>query len=312
MIFASFAAVAYGVSTVLRALGARNAAIAERAKSGAVQDEGDGVSLSSTVDTFRSREFVFGTIFLVAGFAGGAIAARFLPLFLSQTIVAGNLIVTALLGAVVLNNKLHTRDWVAMSAVILSLCALGLSSSQHAGTDREREFHWLLFAATVALSVFTVASIRWLGKRGPLLYGALAGVMFGIIAVGVRVLDGVDPFDPVKLLTDPAAWTIAIAGSVGFYVQTVALQVGRVNGVTAVLVVGETAVPGIIGVLFLGDHAQPGLAWLAYVGFIGAVVGAVLVALYNSGDADHCDELESPEGGWTLRGRFGKAKAKVS
>lgn len=309
VIFASFAALAYGVSTVLRALGARSAAIAERDR-GVLPDgaDDDAVSLASTVDTFRNREFVLGTVFLVGGFVGGAIAARFLPLFLSQTIVSANLIITALIGSVVLGNKLHGRDWVAMSTVILSLCALGMSSSHDAADAEDRGFHWALFAATMALSGLTLLSVRWLGKRGPLLYGALAGAMFGIIAVGVRVLDGISPFDPVKLLLDPAAWTIAVAGCVGFYVQTVALQVGRVNGVTAVLVVGETAVPGIIGVWFLSDTAKPGLEWLAYVGFVGAVVGAVLVALYNSGESDHHDEQEPPSGGWSLRGRFGSTQ----
>ncbi len=40
-------------------------------------------------------------------------------------------------------------------------------------------------------------------------------------------------------------------------------------GVTAVLVVGETAGPGMVGVAFLDDSAKPRLAWLAIIGFIG-------------------------------------------
>lgn len=307
--FASGAAVAYGVSTVLRALGARSAAIEERkTKTPGTVTEHDGPTLTSTVETFRSREFVLGTIFLLVGFAGGAIAARFLPLFLSQTIVSANLIVTALLGAVMLENKLHTRDWVAMMTVIASLLMLALSADHHAGGGEQRSFHWYLFLATAILSVIGCLAAYKLGSRGAILDGALAGVMFGIIAVGVRVLDGVSPFDPLRIIMDPAAWTIALAGVVGFYVQTVALQVGHVNGVTAVLVVGETAAPGIIGVVFLNDDAKPGMAIVAFIGFIGAVVGAVLVALYSSTEADHLGELEPPSGGWSLRGRFTKRR----
>ena len=55
--------------------------------------------------------------------------------------------------------------------------------------------------------------------------------------------------------------------------QTVALQLGAVNGVTAVLVVGETAGPSLVGVLFLGDTAKAGLGGLAIAGFVGAFVG---------------------------------------
>ncbi|MDG3009347.1 EamA/RhaT family transporter [Rhodococcus sp. D2-41] len=304
--FASAAAIAYGVSTVLRALGARNAAIDEREcqKQGTVTGHG-GPSLTSTADTFRSSEFVWGTAFLVLGFIGGAIAARFLPLFLSQTIVSANLVVTALLGTATLGNRLFTREWVAIGLVIASLCALGVSSTHTAVDSDVRPFHWTLFAATCALSLIAWYAVYKLGRRGAILYGALAGVLYGVIVVGVRVLDGIRPFEPLKIIADPAAWTIALAGTVGFYVQTVALQVGHVNGVTAVLVVGETAAPGTIGVVFLGDHAKPGLSWLALVGFLGAVVGAVLVALYSAHEADHFDEQPPPTGGWSLRGRFG-------
>ncbi|AZG47520.1 hypothetical protein D7316_04131 [Gordonia insulae] len=130
----------------------------------------------------------------------------------------------------------------------------------------------------------------------------MAGLLFGVIAIAVRVLDGVQPFQPLVLITDPAAWTIAAAGACGFFVQTVALQVGAVNGVTAVLVVGETAGPSLVGVLFLDDTAKSGLGWLAIVGFIGAVIGAVLVAWYGSGDPDHFGEAPPLKGGWR-RGR---------
>jgi hypothetical protein len=44
-------------------------------------------------------------------------------------------------------------------------------------------------------------------------------------------------------------------------------------------------VPGITGVVLLGDTAQRGLGWLVAVAFLGAVAGAVAVAIF--GAADH-------------------------
>ncbi|WP_223249271.1 DMT family transporter [Williamsia muralis] len=304
VLFASAAAVAYGLSTVLRALGARKAAVAAREhdREHQLTTEG-GPSVSSTVDTFKTREFILGTSLVVIGFGAGAVAARFLPLFLSQTIVSANLIVTALVGTAVLGIRLHGRDWVAMCVVVASLCALGLSSSHEGGGGEQRSFHYGLLFATCVLAGLALLAVYKLGKRGAIVGGAAAGLLFGVIAISVRILRGIDPFDIVTLLTDPAAWTIAIAGAVGFYVHTVALQLGQVNGVTAVLVVGETAGPGIIGVVFLNDSAKPGLGWLAVIGFIGAVVGAVLVALYSSVDADHFGESDTDNGGWRLRKR---------
>ncbi|MCX6469544.1 hypothetical protein [Williamsia herbipolensis] len=303
IVFASLAAVGYGLSSVLRALGARRAAVAARDAGGdpAVNAAG-GPSVGATAATLRDPAFLVGTALVVLGFGGGAIAARLLPLFLSQTIVSANLIVTALLGTAVLGIRLHTRDWIAICAVIASLCMLGVASTRHKTEGADSfAFHWGLFGGTVVIAVAAVYAMYRLGPRAAIFGGAAAGVLFGVIAIAVRILRGIDSFDPVELITDPAAWTIAIAGAVGFYVQTVALQLGAVNGVTAVLVVGETAIPGIIGVLFLGDKAEPGLGWLAIVGFIGAVIGAIAVAYYGSAEADHFGEAPPTEGGWRRR-----------
>lgn len=73
------------------------------------------------------------------------------------------------------------------------------------------------------------------------------------------------------------------------YLHTVALQIGSVNGATAALVVGETVLPGAIGVLWLGDASRAGLAWMALLGFVLAVAGAVAVAWFG-GPAAHVEE----------------------
>ena len=76
--------------------------------------------------------------------------------------------------------------------------------------------------------------------------------------------------------------------------QTLALQLGPVNAVTAVLVVGETGLPAIVGVVFLGDRAVDGLQWLAVVGFLCAIVGASLVAwLTNDADNNGADSNDA-------------------
>ena len=296
------AAVAYGVSTVLRALGARRVAVEQREDGKAGIDGSSSPSIESTFSTIADPAFIFGTVMVVIGFAGGAVAARFLPLFLAQSIVSANLVVTALLGTLLLSITLHTRDWVAIWLVVLSLFMLGISSSPNVQDDASMTFHWGLLVATVILVTVSLIGVYSGGRLAAPIGGAGAGLMFGVIACAVRVLDGLEPFNAITLLTDPAAWAIAVAGAVGFYVQTVALQVGAVNGVTAMLVVGETAGPSIIGVAFLGDSAHPGLGWLAVVGFIGSVIGAVLVAWYSTGEPDHFGEAPPEKGGWR-RGR---------
>ncbi|GAA2052961.1 hypothetical protein [Williamsia deligens] len=283
IVLAVLAAVGYGLSSVMQALGARQATAA----SGGVgmTTESGSPTLRSTVAAAMTGVFVLGALMDVLGFAAGAGAARMLPLFLSQTIVAGNLMITAILGATFLGIRLHARDWTAMVLVLVALCLLGTASHGHGATHADLPFKLALLIATVAIIVISLLVVRRLGHTGSVVAGMSAGLLFGAIAIAVRVLDGFAPFSPATILTDPAAWTIAIAGAFGFYLHTVALQLGAVNGSTAAMVVGETAVPGLVGVWLLGDSTVPGLGWMGALGFLLAVLGAVLVALFGSSEA---------------------------
>jgi hypothetical protein len=283
---ALLACVGYGVSSVLQAYGARRSGAAARGRGATDQlTATGGPTLRSTVRAALTAAFIFGIALDIVGFVGSVVSARLIPLFLSQTIISANLVVTAVLGAAVLGVRLHRRDRVAIGVVIVSLFVLGLTSGHRGAGNSDPVVHWGVLSASVLILVVGVGLIRLLGSRAAVVAGLFAGVLFGALAIAVRVLEGVNPLQPGVLLADPASWTILVAGGGGFYLHTVALQLGSVNGATAALVVGETVVPGIIGVVLLGDTAQPGRGWLVAVGFVCAVVGAVAVAVF--GAAEH-------------------------
>ncbi|MGB8389049.1 hypothetical protein [Mycobacterium sp.] len=283
---ALLACVGYGVSSVLQAYGARSSTAAAWAHGGRIPVTATGgPTLRSTISAALTPAFVVGMVLDVVGFGGSVVSARLIPLFLSQTIISANLVVTAVLGIAVLGVGLHTRDWVAIGTVIVSLFVLGLTAGHRGEGTMEPVVHWGLLSASVLILVGGVGLIRLLGARAAVAAGLIAGVLFGALAIAVRVLEGVEPLRPGILVADPASWTILITGLGGFYLHTVALQVGSVNGATAALVVGETVVPGITGVVLLGDTAQRGLGWLVGVAFVSAVVAAVAVAIF--GAADH-------------------------
>ncbi|MGB3521904.1 MAG: hypothetical protein WBA50_10545 [Mycobacterium sp.] len=276
----------YGVATVLQAYGARSSAAAGRGEEALITADGRP-TLRSTANAVLTSAFIAGMALDVIGFAGSVVSARLIPLFLSQTIISANLIVTAVLGIAVLGVRLHCRDWVAIATVIVSLCVLGLSAGG-AGTDTSGSgLHWALVLLAVLIAALGVGLIRLLGARAAVAAGLVSGGLYGVMAIAVRVIDGVDPLRLPVLLKDPAFWAIGIAGAGGFYLFTVALQLGSANGAVAALVVGETVMPGIVGVTLLGDTARTGLGWLVALGFCTAVVGAVAVAMF--GAAGHAD-----------------------
>jgi drug/metabolite transporter (DMT)-like permease len=282
----------YGTASVLQAYGARSAAAADAARGAEDSAPAAGApSFAATVRAAVTPAFLAGMVLDGLGFLGSVVSARLIPLFLSQTIMSANLVVTAILGVIVLGVRLRLRDWVAIVTVVVSLCVLGLTSG-HVGTDGAGPaVHWGVLVFSGVILLVGLGALRTLGARGAVGAGLVAGVLFGAMAVAVRVVDGVDPLRPTVVLADPAAWAVVVAGAGGFYLFTVALQIGSVTGASAALVAGETVVPGIVGVVLLGDSSVPGLDWLVVLAFATAVSGAVAVALF--GAADNAQPAES-------------------
>jgi hypothetical protein len=279
LVTAVAASACYGIGSVLQAVGSRRSAGREAAAMSTTSY--GGPSLRSTAKAAVTWEFLVGTLLDVVGFGLGALAARLLPLFLSQTVISANLVITAVLGIKLLGIRLKRAEWFSI-AVVCSALVLLAGAAGHEGSGRTpTSTHWWLLAASALVIGGGIVGVRWLGAKAAILAGLLSGLGFGAVGVGVRVLNGADPIAAGALLTDPALYAILTGGVGGMYLHTVALQIGSVNGATAALVVGETVVPGALGVVWLGDASRPGYASAAMAGFLLAVAGAVAVAWFG-------------------------------
>ncbi|WP_371479388.1 hypothetical protein [Kitasatospora sp. NBC_00315] len=282
------ASVCYGTGSVLQAVGSRRSAREEAAARGreAGITEHGGPSLASTAKAVVTWEFILGTVLDFVGFLLGALSARLLPLFLSQTVISANLVVTALLSVRLLGLRLKRPEWASIGVLCAALVLLAVAAGPEGGHDVAAAVHWWLLGVSVVLIAGGSLLVRRLGAGAAIAAGLLSGLGFGALGVGVRILDGLDPFALGELLSDPALYAILIGGLGGMYLHTVALQTGSVNGATAALVVGETVVPGVVGVVWLGDSARDGLGWLAAFGFVLAVVSAVCVAHFGESEQE--------------------------
>ncbi len=283
LVTAVAASACYGTGSVLQAVGSRRSAREEAAKGGSSTGTTahGGPSLSSTAKAAVTWEFILGTVLDFIGFGLGALAARLLPLFLSQTIISANLVITAVLSIKLLGIRLKQLEWASIGVLCSALVLLAVSAGPEGGHHAAMSFHWGLLGITTLLLVGGSLLVRRMGANGAIVAGLLSGLGFGALGVGVRILNGVEPFDLGSLLSDPALYAILVGGIGGMYVHTVALQIGSVNGATAALVVGETVLPGAVGVLWLGDSSKAGLGWLGVAGFLLAVVSAVGVAYFG-------------------------------
>ena len=266
------AAVCFGVASVMQAVAARSA------------PAGDGVDPRLLVRLLGQVPFLAGTVLDVCGFAAELAALRSLPLFVVQAAVAANLAVTAVVAVRVLHVRLTAREWAAVAAVCAGLAMLGLSSGHENPAEVSLRFKLVMLACVVVIGVGgALAGRRLRGQARSVALGLAAGLGFGFVAIGSRVVRSLAPLD---LLRDPATYVVASGGLVAFLFFATALQRGSVTVTTGTVVVAETLMPALVGVLLLGDRTRDGYVPLAVVGFALAVAGALALARFGEPTAE--------------------------
>lgn len=273
------AAWCYAVGSLLQAVAARNV------------PETAGLDPRFLIRLLRSWKYVLGVGLDGLGFLLSLVAVRVLPLFVVQSVVASFLAITAVLGAVFLKMPLRRSDRIGLAVVVAGLVLVGASAAEDGEVAVSGAEEWGVLVAAVTLALVAVPLARVPGSRGATGLGAVAGLAFGATAVASRMLPGdlgVDDIggDLSRLATNPATYALAVAGVVALLTYSIALQRGSVTQATAPLVVGETVAPALVGILLLGDHTRPGWGWVALVGFVVAVGGAISLARHG--------EIEAP------------------
>lgn len=267
MICALGAAVCFGAATVLQAVAAR-AASAQGGRGGEA-----GVLLRA----LRQWRYLAGLGLDGLGFVFQVLALRSLPIYAVSAALASSLAVTAVVAARLLGVRLRRSEWVAVGVVCAGLAMLGLAS----GTEGDRGGSDALRFAMLGVAL-GVLGVGLAGGRLPergrgLVLGLAAGFGFGVVEVAVRLIDSVS----VSELANPATSALLLGGGAAFLALTSALQRGSVTVATAAMVIGETVGPAVVGVVWLGDRTREGLAWLAVLGFVVSVAGALALARFG-------------------------------
>jgi drug/metabolite transporter (DMT)-like permease len=276
------AAVAYGVATVLQALGARQ------------QGSVDDLDVHLIGRLLRSTPYVLGVALDGVGFGLSFIALRSEPLFLVQAVVASSLAVTAIMGVTLLGARPARAEWLALGAVTAGLSLLGLSANSEHPAQLPRTERLLLLSLVVAVGIaayFAARSRRSLRQGDAWAFGVLAGLMYGAGGISARVLT--PSHRPLKLLADPALWALISAGLLGLLLYAMALQRGSVTVATAAATTADTLVPAAVGVFLLGDRPAPGRTAFAAAGFALTVAGAVALARFGEAPVSQ-DEPAAP------------------
>jgi len=228
----------------------------------------------------RSPRYLLALVLVLAGFGLSVLALRSLPLFVVQAGRASSLAVTAVLAVLTLHVRLRRHEVLALIGIGTGLSALAVATGPQTVAEVGTAIRLALLGGVVLAGVAATVAlrIRSAGRSGVML-AVLAGLCFGLLAVGARVVRG---FAVPVLLADPAAWVIATGGGLGLLLGGAALQRASVVTVTGALVATETLIGAGLGVLLCGDRPSPGGTPAALAGFALVLAGAMVLARFGA------------------------------
>ncbi|MER5404820.1 hypothetical protein [Streptomyces sp. NPDC002769] len=272
MLCALGAAVCFGTATVLQAIAARTAA-GTGAGTG-----GPGGDAALLLRALRQWRYLAGLALDGLGFVFQIAALRSLPIYAVGAALASSLAVTAVVAARLLRVRLSGTEWAAVGVVCAGLGMLGLASGAEGDRAGSLTLKYAMLGTAVLVLLLGLVGGRLSGRGRALVLGLGAGFGFGVVEVSVRLIDDLAPG---TLVRNPAVYALLVGGGAAFLLLTTALQRGSVTTATAGLVIGETIGPALVGVVWLGDRTREGLEWLAVLGFLVAVAGALALARFG-------------------------------
>ena len=214
------------------------------------------------------------------GFLLQVAALRLVPIYVVAAALAASIAVTGIVAAWVLSAQLSSTEWTAVGVVCVSLAVLALAAGPGHFRHAPAGLGWALLGVVAALFIAGAAAGRLPDRTRALTLGLGAGSGFGVVEVGVRLIDAIDPTKRA-FYTNPALYAAAAGGAAGFLLLTSALHRGSVTTAVAGMVVGETIAPAFVGAVWLGDRAREGLGWVVIVGFLVAVAGTLFLARFG-------------------------------
>ena len=245
---------------------------------------GSGVDTVLLARAARQWRYLAGVGLDGLGFLLQVAALRLVPIYVVAAALAASIAVTGIVAAWVLSTRLSPAEWTAVGVVCVSLVVLALAAGPAHFRHAPAGLGWALLGVVAAIFIAGAAAGRLPDRPRALALGLAAGSGFGVIEVGVRLIDVLDPTKR-SFYTNPALYAAAAGGAAGFLLLTSALHRGSVTTAVAGMVVGETIAPALVGVVWLGDRARDGLGWMVIVGFAVAVSGTLVLARFGEAPA---------------------------
>jgi hypothetical protein len=206
---------------------------------------------------FGSKLFAVGMVIATGAWVFHVAAMAVAPLSLVQAVLAGGVVLLAVMAERMFGLGISRRQWIGLSLTAVGLVLLGLSLPAVHGAHSRFSVPGMIAFETVLLLVGVLLiigpRIGAPAEHHGFMLGAAAGILFGVSDVAVKAISGMVGAHGVLGLLSP--WLIVtIAASVAaFYASAKGLQDGE--AVPVIAVTGTAAnVSGIVGgIIVFGD-----------------------------------------------------------
>ncbi len=194
-------------------------------------------------------------------------AMSFAPLSLVQAVLAGGMVLLAIMAERIFGLKIGRRQWAGLALTAFGLILLGVTLPATPGANSHFSLPGMISfeAALIAGGTLLIMGPRIGARREHhgFMLGAAAGILFGVSDIALKAMTGLVGSAGLAGLLTPWLLVCAAASVAAFYASAKGLQDGQ--AVPVIAVTGTAAnISGIVGgIIVFGDPLSGNPLWLA-------------------------------------------------
>jgi len=237
----------------------------------------------SAKSLFRSKLFAIGWAIATGAWVFHVAAMAVAPLSLVQAVLAGGVVLLAVMAERIFGLKIGRRQWFGLAAMAVGLILLGVTlPAAHGAHSRFSVPGMISFEGALIIGGTLLIMGPRIGAPSHhhgFMLGAASGILFGVSDIAIKAISGLVGAHGFMGLITPWTLMTIVASVVAFYASAKGLQDGE--AVPVIAVTGTAAnLSGIVGgIIVFGDplSANPVFLMVQCVAFMLVLMAAWLM-----------------------------------
>jgi drug/metabolite transporter (DMT)-like permease len=238
----------------------------------------------SAIALFRSRWWTIGYALAIVAYVLHVGALTLAAMSLVQAVLAGGLVVLAVVAERFFGFELERRQWLGLLLTSLGLAMLAVTGEARSGQETANYSVVAMLAFEAALAAIGVALAVSCNRGGAkshhgILLGLAAGLLFTTTHVAVKALSGKIDTSITEIVLSPYLYVAIAGGIVAFFASARSLQIGPAVPVIAVTAIAGNASAIPAGIIVFGDPlgSEALTVMVRAVAFLLVVAAAALI-----------------------------------